>query len=260
MCRLFAQRTNLPRGHTIPLCVDRNALRMQSYRHQHGWGIGWYDAKGAQVRRGILPAHADDAFVRAAGEACSSLVVGHVRDASVGAVIEENTHPFLHGAWLFAHNGTVARFREFSRVRAAIEREIDPDFRSAIAGETDSERCFYLFLTRLSSRIAKDQRPSLEDIRYALGETVSTVVALADLAPAKPSSLNLLVTNGEVLAACRLGRLLFTRTDGRGFAVSSEPVGGGLWREVPEDGFVGIGAELEPVEGPLWLNGRGKAA
>jgi predicted glutamine amidotransferase len=254
MCRLFAQHASRDHDLQDPLCIAPNALRTQSHKHPHGWGIGWYDASGVQVRRGVTPAHADDAFVEAARCARSEIVLAHVRDASVGAVIEANTHPFVHGRWLFAHNGTVARFKKVARVRAEIEAEISPALRSLIRGDTDSERCFFLFLTRLAARAQAGRSPDLDDVRAALTETLSTVSGLADIASEKPSSLNLLVSNGEVLACCRRGRPLHAAphiaTSGV-FAVASEPIGAGPWSEVPEDGFVGIDAEHRVVLAPL---------
>ena len=251
MCRLFAQHADPHHLPHEPLCVAHNALRTQSHRHPHGWGIGWYDATGVQLRRGVMPAHADDAFVAAAREARSEIVLAHVRDASVGEVVEENTHPFRHGRWLFAHNGTVCRFRRVAQVRRALEAEIDPRYRALLAGDTDSERCFFIFLTRLEARLRGGETPDLEDVRGALGETVTTVARLADRRPAKPSSLNLLVTDGEVLAVCRRGRTLHVAphiaTSGI-FAIASEPIGLGPWREVPEGGFVGIDPDHRILE------------
>jgi glutamine amidotransferase len=34
-------------------------------------------------------------------------VLAHLRRATVGRVALENTHPFCHGSWVFAHNGTL---------------------------------------------------------------------------------------------------------------------------------------------------------
>jgi predicted glutamine amidotransferase len=245
MCRLFAQHASRDHDLHEPLCSAANALRVQSHKHPHGWGVGWYDASGVQIRRGVMPAHADDAFVAAAREARSEIVVAHVRDASVGAVTEANTHPFVHGKWIFAHNGTVARFEKGADVRAALEAEIDPRLRAAIRGDTDSERVFFLFLTRLGARLRPDEPPDLEAVRAALAAAVDATAAIADPHAEKPSSLNLLVTNGDVLACCRHGRSLHAAphiaTSGV-FAVASEPIGAGPWRGVPEDGFIGIDA------------------
>lgn len=254
MCRLFVQHASPDHDLHEPLCTAHNALRMQSHRHPHGWGIGWYDAAGVQVRRGVMAAHADTDFVAAAREARSEIVVAHVRDASIGAVVEENTHPFVHGRWLFAHNGTVARYKRHRWIATAIEAEIDPRFRPVIRGDTDSERCMYLFLTRLARRVRPGGQPSLEDVRAALSDTVTTVTRIADVRYEKPSSLNLAVTNGDILAVCRRGRTLHVAAGTRFseiFAVASEPIGAGPWSEVPEEGFVGIDAAHRVVRSPL---------
>jgi predicted glutamine amidotransferase len=254
MCRLFVQHASPAHDLSEPLCAARNALRTQSHRHPHGWGIGWYEGGGPRLRRGIVPAHADAAFVEAARQARSEIVLAHVRDASVGPVVEENTHPFLHGRWLFAHNGTVARYKRSDALRAAIEAEIDPDLRRRIEGDTDSERCFFLFLTRLGGRVPLGRRTRLEDVRAALAETVDLVRRLADRGDEKPSSLNLAVSDGDVLAVCRRGRTLHVAPHiarSGVFAVASEPIGEGPWTEVPEDGFVGIDAAHRVLAGPL---------
>ncbi len=254
MCRLFGQRADPDYDTCEPLCSSHNALRTQSHQHPHGWGIGWYVDGMPRVRRGIMPAHADVAFVRAAHRARSGIVVAHVRDASVGPVKLQNTHPFAFGRWLFAHNGTLARYRTSARIRSTIEAEIDPELRAAIRGDTDSERCFYVFLTRLSAHGASAEDPTLADVRAALAETVAAISRITDGHPPKRSTLNFLVSNGQLLAACRHGKTLHTaRHAGEGhlFAVASEPIGRADWGAVPEDGFVGVDAEHHFLASPL---------
>jgi glutamine amidotransferase len=245
MCRLFGQHARPDLDRSEALCSAHNALRFQSHRHPHGWGIAWYRGHEVVVRRGLLPAHADDAFVAAAREARSQVVLAHVRDASVGPVSEPNTHPFVHGRWVFAHNGTVARFRRSERVRAALEAEIDPAFRRCLHGDTDSERCFYLVLTRLAARTRLD-RATLVEVQEALVEVTRTVQRLADTPRVKPSSLNFLVTDGRLLAASRLGRdLHVARAAGPegAFVIASEPIGPAAWATVPDGSFVGFDGE-----------------
>ncbi len=254
MCRLFGHHAHPGSDPCVALCSAENALRFQSHRHPHGWGIGWYVDGTPRLRRGLLPAHADDAFVAAGKEIRSAVVLAHVRDASVGPVTEENTHPFLHERWLFAHNGTVARFKDDPEVRAALLAEIDPDLRSGIAGDTDSERCFYLFLTRLRARGGLEAA-GVDDVRAALAATTEVVLAIADRVPSpRPSSLTFLVSDGRVLGACRRGRTLHVAREAGGhplFAVASEPIGGARWDEVPESGFAGTEDGIRTVRAPL---------
>lgn len=253
MCRLFGQHAHPGFDLCAPLCSAENALRFQSHKHPHGWGIGWYVDGHPVIRRGILPAHADEQFVQAATAARSQVVVAHVRDASVGAVSAENTHPFLHGRWLLAHNGTVARFKKVQSVREAIAAEIDADLRAEIRGETDSERCFYLFLTVLRAQ-ARLEGPTLAEVRRALAETTARVTRIADPHAESPTTLNLVVTDGRVLAATRRGKPLHLASDAgphHTFVVASEQIGAAAWEEVPEGGFVGTEDGVAAVRGAL---------
>jgi predicted glutamine amidotransferase len=254
MCRLYGHHAHPGFDACEPLCSAENALRFQSHRHPHGWGMGWYQGGAPHVRRGILPAHADATFVEAGRDIRSPIVIAHVREASVGPVLPENTHPFLFDGWLFAHNGTVARFRDDPAVRGGIEGEIDPDLRRAIGGDTDSERCFFLFLTRLRAR-APLAAAGLDDVQLALAETTATVLRIADAVPApKPSSLTFLVSDGRVLAASRHGRMLHVAADApprHAFVLASERIGRAGWKEVPEDGFVGTEDGTRGVHRPL---------
>jgi glutamine amidotransferase len=253
MCRLFGQHAHPDHDLCDPLCSAENALRFQSHLHPHGWGIGWYEGGRPRVRRGLLPAHADRAFLRAARAARARVVVAHVRDASVGPVSRENTHPFARGPWLFAHNGTVAGFRRLRRVREGLAAEILPSLRGARRGDTDSEVCFHLFLTRLSPG-AREGGASLDEVRRALAETVEIVRRVADRPGRPPSSLNLLVSDGRLLAACRRGRTLHAAAGAgprRTFVIASEVIGDAPWREVPEGGFVGTEDGARVIRGPL---------
>jgi len=254
VCRLFGQHAHPGFDSAQPLCSAENALRFQSHKHPHGWGIGWWEGGQPRVRRGLLPAHSDGAFLDAGRAIRAPVVVAHVREASVGPVRQENTHPFLHGRWLFAHNGTVTRFKDRSEVRDALWAEIDPDLRRELRGDTDSERCFYLFLSRLRARAGLDH-PGLTDVRRALAETTAAVLRIADDGPgAKPSSLTFLVSDGRLLAASRVGRTLhLSAWDGsrHAFVVASERIGRSAWSEVPEGGFVGTEDGVSAVTSAL---------
>jgi glutamine amidotransferase len=259
MCRLFGQHAHPGFDLCAPLCSAENALRFQSHKHPHGWGVGWYEAGSPVVRRGTLPAHADEAFVDAARAACSEVVVAHVRDASIGPVAARNTHPFHHARWLFAHNGTVAGYARSEEVRQRILAEIDVDLRPAVRGETDSERCFLVFLTRLRARGALDGA-SLSQVERALLETTDAISRIADPGGGKPSTLTFVVSDGRVLAASRHGKTLHVATDAgprHVFAVASERIGAGAWREVPEGAVVGTDDGVRAYSSPAIGNPRG---
>jgi glutamine amidotransferase len=252
MCRLYAQRADVASSAEEPLCSSHNALQFQSHRHPHGWGVAWYAGGAPRLVRGVLPAHSDEAFTEAASHAHSEVVLAHVRDASVGPISADNSHPFLHGRWVFAHNGTVARFRASDQVRERIEREIDPDLREAMRGDTDSERCFHLFLTLLRTRLRPGEAAPLAAVRAALAGTTAVVQRCADDRSHR-SSLNFVVSDGRLVCACRRGRDLVyhLRRTPRRFVVASERIGDRDWKVVPEGGFVGVDEDFRIVRGAL---------
>ena len=250
MCRLFGYRSQAPTGVQHELLEAANALRVQSREHPDGWGIGWYEAGGPRILRALDAAHADEDFNAAGKSVTSTTILAHVRKASVGRVAMENTHPFAWGPWLFVHNGTVPAW---DRCAAAIEAGIDPALRPLITGETDSERCFLLFLSRLQRRCSPDQA-TFDDAAAALRETVAAVRAAAEPLTDKPASTTFLVTNGELMIACRRGRTLFVETptplpDGSVTSVviaSEQPCrcATRTFREVPEEFVVGVDASM----------------
>jgi predicted glutamine amidotransferase len=259
MCRLFGFRSSTPAAVHPALVTEKNSLLIQSREHKDGWGIAAYGAEPLPlVAHGVGAAHSDPDFERVSSRVSSHTVVAHIRLASVGAVELRNSHPFHHGRWTFGHNGTL---RDFAKHRATVEALISPAFRGHIRGTTDSERCFYLFLTRLSARHSLEHPVPVESVARAVAETMSVVAAITDQ-PGDPnrSAMNFLVTNGEVMVASRRHRplLLSTGTGCTGmaglppvgtqvpqFVVASESLcGGPYWGTVNEEDVIGVDARL----------------
>ncbi|MFZ5469395.1 MAG: class II glutamine amidotransferase [Myxococcota bacterium] len=257
MCRLFCFRSDVAAKVHHSLVVAPNSLRFQSNEHQDGWGIAYWANERACVAKGLSPAHSDPEFERVSGQFQSPTVLAHVRRASVGAVHLRNAHPFLHGGYAFAHNGTL---REFSKHQPEVEALIDLDLRDEVKGETDSERCFYVFLSRLRSLVS-GQIPNVTQVAAALAHTMRALSAIADVAGEEPSSMNFAVTNGLWMVATRRRRsLFFSEWKKKADSPHAHPVFGSRvaqlviasekvsaedhWYEVPEDGIVGVDERL----------------
>ena len=251
MCRLFGCRTDAPGGVAHELLHGANALRIQSREHPDGWGLGWYLGRVPQVVRSLTAAHGDEDFEEVSSFVTASTIVAHIRKASIGRVALENTHPFEWGPWLFAHNGTIP---DWEKSRAAVEAEIDPALREKLRGETDSERCFLVFLTRLAAR-CDPTAAGFAEAAVALAETVGIVARTCGA----DAATTFLATDGRLMLACRRGRTLYVsaaepQRDGRvaWFAVASEdprlhqpvPPGRSPWREVRAGTIVGVDADL----------------
>lgn len=209
MCRLFGFRSSVPSAVHRSLVLETNALRRQSLEHPDGWGLAWFEGGRPRVDRGVDGAFADEKFASLSTLISSETVIGHVRKASVGALTPENTHPFTWGPWVFAHNGTIDRFDE---VRSRLDAAIARSRLGSIRGETDSERLFALFLTRLETRadLFESEIPLAQVLR-SLAEVLQITLEACEGTGEQPS-LNLIVTNGRVMGATRQGRSLYVST------------------------------------------------
>lgn len=258
MCRLFGFRSNVPAQVHASLVREVNSLQVQSREHKDGWGVANYgEGELPEVVRGTGAAWEDPQFSLASSRVSSHAVIAHVRLASVGPVRPENSHPFIYRHWTFAHNGTL---QKFDTHRASVETLIDPDLRKLVRGDTDSERCFYAFLSRLRE-IATLDAPPLVAVARALTETALTVIRITEVGAVKPSSTNFLVTDGRLLVGTRRHRTLYFSEhrrhgeapglpprDGerlKQFVIASERLNTeSHWYELPEESVIGVDADM----------------
>lgn len=216
-----------------------------------GFGVGWYDPGEAATplrHRSAVPMWADKAFLGRAGDIQSTAILGHVRSATPGSAVNEvNAHPFTAGRWLFAHNGAVANFS--GGVEAQLRNRISARRLRAVEGTTDSEVLFALTLDLL-------------DIGAEPGEALRGVIeAVCAIDTGRAHRLNLVLTDGERLAATACGDTLFV-LDHDGFApegvvIASEPCDDNPgWQAVP-DGSVVEATTVGPVVTSLSLSVSG---
>ncbi len=215
MCRLFALKSRvLSRPHRSLLDAE-NAVLAQSREHPDGWGIGWFADDDAYVVKSGLPAHACPRFRQVSSRLQSHTFLVHVRRATVGTVDSLNAHPFRHGRWLFAHNGTIFGF---DVLRAWMMERIEPVLAAQIIGDTDSEVLFFYVLTVMqglgadrSGHVGADARGVAGAVRLALGQIDAEARRLGLQRPVT----NVILTDGRLLVAQRAGRALFLSTQKR---------------------------------------------
>jgi predicted glutamine amidotransferase len=256
MCRLYACRASVPVPCAQDLLHEVNALVRQSCRdregekHADGWGIGYYQATVPEVERGTGPAFDDPAFAACAARVRTPMVLAHVRAGSVGERSLVNTHPFRHGRWLFAHNGTITAFE---RVGLALATEAAPRFLAGRRGQTDSELVFCWLLSRMAAAGLDPDVPDadLGALRRLFADVVRELAQRCDQAGAtEPAGLNFVLTDGQRLLASRHGRSLFWRersgaAGGRAVAIASEPTDAGPWHHVAEGSILAVDAGLQ---------------
>lgn len=245
MCRMFAVRSHEP----VRIARAFSGLRELAHEHKDGWGVARFDGDTAVIETALTPAHSCPRFSAIGDDVETRSMLAHIRKASVGSVHPDNNHPFYARGWAFMHNGTL---RNFDDCRAALEAEIAPRWRAGIKGETDSERCFGLFLTYLDDV----EHPTSRDVAKSLARVMRTVERLCDRPGEKRSAMNFLVGDGRSVVATRRGRTLFTaHRQGVCFIASEALWSEEAWAEVPEDHLVLCDGPQVPVVTPLgeWL-------
>ncbi len=206
MCRLYAMHANEPTKVECSLVKSQNALMeqskgdMQGYAHGHGWGVADYPNGSPIVEKHVWAAFHGEHFSRKAARVYARTVVAHVRRATVGGTSIENTHPFHHGRWIFAHNGTIPNF---DQVRAKMLDHIDPLHRSEIKGTTDSEHVFRYLLGLF---LQHPERGLFETVKAGLEQVIRWS---AEVDPDARVGLNVILTNGEHMIGSCLNRSLF---------------------------------------------------
>ena len=142
MCRLFGLRANEPTRVECSLVEAQNALMTQSQGdreglvHAHGWGVADYSDGLPYVEKQSWASWHGEHFRKAAARIYAMTVIAHVRRATIGPPGIENTHPFVHGRWIFVHNGTVP---DFLKVRDRMIEEIDPQIMRLHADQEPSD-------------------------------------------------------------------------------------------------------------------------
>ena len=105
-------------------------------KNADGWGMGFYNGAGPSVRRSLTSADADPEFLRLAATPLGDTGIVHLRSATPPLeVSHENSHPFVHGDLMMAHNGAIFPQEDLDAILPAA-------WRGRPRGATDSERYF----------------------------------------------------------------------------------------------------------------------
>jgi glutamine amidotransferase len=210
MLAMVAQEPVAPREllHDAP-----RSLRALSLEHADGWGVALSSGDDAwQIHRNTRCAARCEEYA-AIAPSPARVIVAHIRKKTVGELAIANTHPFHHGQFVFAHNGTLTVIDKL--IAAA-----SPDRLGEIVGDTDSERFFAFVLTHIDEA---------GDIERGVVRAIRALHTWGDI-----GSANFLLAAGTRVYAYRQGRSLFTLSRANATLVASERVTDEDWLEVPE--------------------------
>lgn len=273
MCRLYGFLATEDTRLDCSLVAAQNALLVQSDRDRHGirspdgWGIAQWQSELPKITRNTHPAFADRLFIDLASEVTSRAVIAHIRTATVGKIAIENTHPFDHGPWVFAHNGTVAGIEH-------VGTRLDIGLYGPTWGETDSELVFRWILNRMSTYGLDPDSPAddLEPILSLVEDSLSELIRFRiEAGVEQRPSLNFIISDGRHMVASRWGGSLYwTFRRGvsdcafcesshcehadetyRAVVIASEPITNEHWLEIREGNLVGVGPDLATMSRSL---------
>ena len=181
MCELLGMSANVP----TDICFSFAGLSKRGGEtgpHADGWGIVFYEQSGVREFKDYLPSCRSNLSQFLSDYPIKShIVISHIRQANVGAIGLENTHPFqreLWGqSWSYAHNGQVETASELS-----VSRFLP-------IGSTDSERIFCWLMDALANKFDKPPEPKVwAQFLSGLCESINC-----------KGVFNLLLTNGSAL-------------------------------------------------------------
>jgi predicted glutamine amidotransferase len=141
MCELLGMSANVP----TDICFSFTGLVQRgglTGPHKDGWGIVFYEGKGVREFRDPAPSVESEVAKLVQHYPIKSCnVVSHIRQANVGDICLENTHPFVRELWgcnwTFAHNGQLKDSESL-----VLSKDLP-------VGTTDSERAFCWLLAEL---------------------------------------------------------------------------------------------------------------
>jgi predicted glutamine amidotransferase len=219
-----------------------------------GWGLGFYQSGEVLLRRRPIDERPLIDLAEAATNVRTDVMIGHVRQATVGALRTENTHPFRYRTWLFAQTGTITGFERLRERLLASQPEF---LRRNIRGDTDSEMFFYLFLSFLhDAGHLNETHVAPEYVAAALRASISLVDRLSAEEGYAENKGDVLVTNGEqMLGVHRNGNMAYRVLKGRHDVeelLGSESMRRARIPSIDSTHFSVIASELESVP-PGWV-------
>lgn len=192
-----------------------------SSNHPHGWGLATFRGNAVSVEK--EPICADDSNYlrsRLSVPVTASLLLAHIRKASVGALEFSNCHPFVKEdaagrLWTLIHNGTI------------FQSEILEKYTKIQQGSTDSERILLYIVENIDRMEKRMGRAATERERF---ESVES--SIADIAPG--NKVNLFIHDGELLYVhANMASSLHCLKLSDAVVLSTTPLSGEPWYETP---------------------------
>lgn len=192
-----------------------------SSHHPHGWGLATFLGNAVSVEKEPICANDSNYLrMRLSVPITASLLLAHIRKASVGALEYSNCHPFVKEDaggrfWTLIHNGTI------------FQSEILEKYIQIQQGSTDSERILLYIVENIDKLEKRLGRGATEKERF---DTVES--SIADIAPG--NKVNLIIYDGEQLYThVNMVSSLHYLKLSDAVAISTVPLSDESWCEMP---------------------------
>ncbi|PVH70515.1 N-terminal nucleophile aminohydrolase [Cadophora sp. DSE1049] len=194
-----------------------------------GFGMAWYTPSISTFSPNKKPLHPalyrfiqpplhDANFRSICANTESKVLFAHIRAATSTAITQTNNHPFVFGIHTIMHNGYISGF---SKIKRKMCEHMTQEAFEHIQGGTDTEHFAALLVSFLCAPgdaekphsendiavpLSWEEYHSTAEIQKALQKTISTILDIQyDLlgTAAQPNDLNIAITDGRSLVACR---------------------------------------------------------
>lgn len=189
--------------------------------HPNGWGLALLNRPEPEIIREVCRADRSETLrERLSRPVTAKTALAHIRLATIGNEDYANCHPFIAAdksgrQWTLIHNGTVF---ENDRLSPYVFRQ---------KGETDSERILLYIVDKI------DEAADLAGRSLTAKERFSVIDGIVCGSSPK-NKLNLLIYDGELLYVhTNFKDSLYERRDSGGVTISTRPLGGTGWKNVP---------------------------
>lgn len=189
--------------------------------HSHGWGLATFSEHCASIEKEPISAVESSYLKHRLSDAIEeSVLLAHIRKASVGDIQYKNTHPFSARdrsgrLWTLIHNGTIF---ESTKLDGYLEKQ---------KGSTDSERILLYVMDQMNRRQEKEGRDLGEEERFKVLEEVIHCIT-------PKNKVNLLIYDGDLfyLHMNHKDSLYFCEKEDS-LVVSTKPLDQDGWKAVP---------------------------
>ena len=219
MCELlgFTSRTKIKMNGLLETFFSH------SEKHPDGWGLALLDEDPYSVEK--EPQKALDSLYlknKLKDNIETSLCIAHIRKATMGDVIDGNTHPFSRNddsgrKWVLAHNGTIFESEQLAPYQYVQE------------GATDSERILLYLVDEINKRTGELNRLLSGDERIGIVENVIHTIVPGN-------KVDLMIYDGDLLYIHKNEEgTLYEKTSEGSILFATVPLDQEGWHEFPQN-------------------------